>query len=133
VANTLNVSLDAADRLDVDDSTGQNQVTMAPGQQTITWKLTGDLKQGDFVSMTADEPGFGWIQQPPDGIFSWPPVISADGNHLTIQDTHNDKNNSVGRWIYVLRVLYKKKVYATTHEIGRGATANNPVIINKGP
>lgn len=131
MANNMNVSLDANDCLDIDDNGGQNQVSKSPNPQTISWNLTGKLTQGNFVPISAANPGFEWIQKPPAGVFSLPEV-SANGNSLSIQDTHKD-STSDGTWIYLIRVEYQKQIYETTYEVGIGGTANNPVIINKDP
>ena len=133
MANNINVTLDAnnAQRVSVADNGGQNQISKGPGAQTISWNLTGPLAQGYFVPLTDAEPGFDWIQQPPAGIFSQP-TISANGNSLSIQDTHTDSSSN-GSWIYVIRIVYQGKIYSTTFETGVGGTVNNPVIINKGP
>jgi hypothetical protein len=137
MANNLQVSLNTSynpPRLDVDDSGGQNQVGQSPNPQTITWTLTGPLTQGNFVSMQAAEPGFSWgsKQQPRTGVFG-PATISANGNSLSITDTHTDSSSN-GEWSYVLRVLYNGKVYSISDTLeAPGGTVSNPVIVNKGP
>lgn len=131
MANNLNVSLNGSNQLDIADNGGQNQISKGPGAQTISWNLTGPLAQGNFVPVTDAEPGFDWIQQPPQGVFGLP-QISANGNSLSITDTHSDSSSN-GQWIYVIRVAYQGRIYATQYETGVGGTVNNPIIINKGP
>lgn len=134
--NSINVALPlggTGDRLSVTDSGGQNQVAQNPAATTISWTLTGALAQADFVPMTAAEPGFSWASTtqpaaPPPGLFGGA-VISNGGNTLSIVDNHLDATTN-GEWIYILRVSYQGRVYAT--EVGRnpGGTIKNPVIIN---
>jgi hypothetical protein len=135
VANNINVTLGSQSpaTLDVIDNGGQNQVPKNPQPQTITWHLTGEIAQGNFVPMSAPEPGFQWVDKeaPKVGIFT-PATIGSGGNSLSIQDTHTDSSSS-GEWIYKLRVQYQGQVYTTTHSLGPAATVNNPIIINKGP
>jgi len=135
MANTMQVSLDTSKtpyRLSVADHGGENQVNAnGNGPTTITWNLTGQLTQGNFVPMTDANPGFSWVENPNENqaIFD-AAVIGANGNSLSIVDHHLNSNTN-GTWIYMLRVNYNGTVYATTNIIvGPGATINNPVIVN---
>ena len=131
MTNNINVSLDTStgvNLLDVVDNGGQNQVSQSPNATTISWNLTGVLTQGNFVPMTAAEPGFEWIGSPPDGLFGTP-EISANGNSLSITDNHVDATTN-GEWIYMLRVDYDGSVVSTTASLPRGTTTN-PAIINR--
>jgi hypothetical protein len=133
MANTMQVSLDTTKtpyRLSVDDHGGQNQVSAnSNGPTTITWNLTGQLAQGNFVAMTDPNPGFSWIDNTSSGIFD-KPSIGASGNSLSIVD-HHLSSTSNGTWVYMLRVNYNGTVYTTTNIIvGPGGTVNNPVIVN---
>ena len=131
MTNNINVSLDASsgvNLLDVVDNGGQNQVSQNANPTTISWNLTGVLTQGNFVPMSEDEPGFEWIQAPPDGLFGTP-TISANGNSLSITDNHVDATTN-GEWIYMLRVDYDGDVVSTEAALPRGTTTN-PAIINR--
>lgn len=155
--NQLNVSLDLSGpqgsrRIAVGDFTGQNSVPASSTPSTIAWNLSGALADAaDFVPMSAPEPGFQWAypigQQggPPQGVFNNPaPVISNNGNTLTVTDNHLNAS-SAGQWIYILRVLYNGTVYSTVFTAGvedgdddcgedggaRPDTVKNPVIINR--
>jgi hypothetical protein len=128
--NTMNVSLDTSVtpyRLDVTDNGGQNQVSQSPNPQTITWNLTGVLTQGNFVAMSATQPGFEWVQAPPAGIFGTP-TVGSNGNSMSITDTHTSASTN-GQWIYMLRVSYNGTVYSTVANLLTG-TSTNPIIIN---
>lgn len=132
MSNILNVTLDTSvtpNRLSVDDKSGQNQVSQSPNAQTITWQLTGNLTQGDFVPMTDSNPGFSWFGTTPSAQTFGTPTIGANGNSLSISVTHPDANSN-GSWIYVLRVSLNNVVYTTTASLPSGTT-NNPTIINK--
>jgi hypothetical protein len=133
---TMNVSLPLSgpgQRLSVGDAAAQNQIPANVQATTISWTLTGALAQANFVPMTAAEPGFSWLDPaPPTGYFVEPPVISNQGDTLTITDNHFDASTA-GQWAYMLRVIYNGKVYATTNTAGKnpGGTINRPVIINR--
>jgi hypothetical protein len=131
MANNINVKLDNSngiDKLDVVDHGGQNQVSKSPKPTTISWNLTGQLSQGDFVPMTDPQPGFQWMGvAPPAGLFG-PPCIGENGNSLSITDNHVDSTSS-GQWIYMLRVNYNGSVVSTIASLP-GGTVTNPVIIN---
>jgi hypothetical protein len=130
MANNINVSLDTSVtpyRLSVTDNGGQNQVGQSPNPQTITWNLTGVLTQGNFVSMSATEPGFEWKQAPPAGVFG-NAVVGSNGNSMSITDTHPNSQSN-GQWIYMLRVSYNGTVYSTIADLLTG-TSTNPIIIN---
>jgi hypothetical protein len=131
MANNMNVSLDTSKtpyRLSVDDHGGQNQVSQNPHPTTISWNLTGQLTQGNFVAMDCAEPGFDFVEDT-GSVFSIA-TISANGNSVSVQDNHVDSTSN-GSWIYVLRVEYMGTIYATTYElVGPGGTVNNPVIVN---
>jgi hypothetical protein len=151
--NQMNVSLDLSGpqgsrRIGVGDNTGQNSVIASGTPSTIAWTLSGNLADAaDFVPMTAPNPGFQWAYAPgqpgapPAGVFdSPPPVISNNGNTLTITDNHFS-SGTAGQWIYILRVLYNGTVYSTVFspnaededgcEDATPDTVRNPVIINR--
>lgn len=142
MANNMNVTLKTdvtPNVLDIDDKGGKNKVDKNPNPQTISWNLTGNLAQGEFVSMSAAQPGFEWIQQPPAGVFG-DPQIGSNGNSLNLVDNHPN-DNSKGEWAYRLRVSLNGTVYQTTASTGRtdrtasiasiASTSNNPLIINR--
>lgn len=132
--NVINVSLDTTKSpplLDIQDNGGQNIVNANAQATTITWKLTGNLNQGNFVSMSdpSGQYGFCWDGvQPPAGVFGTP-SIGANGNSLSIVDNHLDQGTS-GEWIYLLRVNLNGTVYTTGGVLLTGTT-NNPIIINR--
>lgn len=66
---------------------------------------------------------------PPAGVFG-EPQPGANGNAMSIIDNHLD-DDSKGRWVYRLRVLYNGETYSTTSSIGPENTVNNPIIINR--
>lgn len=134
MTNNLNVTLDTSvtpNVLDIDDKNGGNKVSKNPNPQTISWNLTGNLAQGEFVSMSAAEPGFEWVSSPPPaaGIFGQP-QIGANGNSLDMVDNHPN-DDSDGSWIYRLRVSLGGTVYQTTTGTSITATSKNPIIINQ--
>jgi len=131
--NNINVKLDSSggsNKLNVVDEGGQNQVGKNAAATTITWHLEGPLAQGSFVSMSAAEPGFQWLEKgkPKDGVFGGA-SIGSNGNSLSITDNHlNDSTD--GQWIYILRVNYQGQVICTQASLPR-ETVTDPVIINK--
>lgn len=132
MTNNINVTLDTSvtpNVLNIDDN-GSTNVSKNPNPQTISWNLTGNLAQGEFVSMSATEPGFEWVSSPAPaaGIFGTP-QIGANGNSLDLVDNHTN-DDSDGSWIYRLRVSLNGCVYATTASTGITSTSNNPIIIN---
>lgn len=132
MTNNLNVTLDTSvtpNVLKIDDH-GGTHVNQSPNPQTISWNLTGNLAQGQFVSICGNSPGFEWVSDPPPGtdIFG-EPDIGANGNSLSIIDTHATSGSN-GTWIYRLRVLLNGTVYQTTSSAGVTSTSNNPIIIN---
>jgi hypothetical protein len=131
MTNVINVTLkaNAPGLLSVIDNGGQNVVNAAPQAQTIQWELTGAAARGRFLSMSADPPGFSWKVAPPDGIFG-EPVIGANGNSLSITDTHTGPATD-GAWIYTLRMELDGTIYCTTTSAGVGGTTNDPNIINR--
>jgi len=131
MANNINVTLDTSvtpNVLDVDDK-GHIKIKKDAKAQTISWNLTGNLAQGEFVSMSAAEPGFEWVPPVPGaGIFGTP-QIGANGNSLDLVDNHTSEDSD-GSWIYRLRVSLNGCVYTTTASTGITSTSNNPIIIN---
>jgi hypothetical protein len=131
MANILNVTLNTTvspPRLDVDDKNGQNKVSRSPNPTTIKWILTGSLAQGSFCPMADSPPAFEWKQPPPDGIFS-EPVVGANGNSVSITDTHVDASTD-GEWIYALAATLDGVTYTTQFTLLTG-TFDNPNIINR--
>jgi hypothetical protein len=134
MTNNINVTLDTSvtpNVLDVDDKDGNYKVNKHTNPQTISWNLTGNLAQAEFVSMCGNSPGFEWVSDPPPsaGIFG-EPEIGANGNSLDLVDTHSN-GDSDGTWIYRLRVLLDGTVYQTTSSAGVSDVRNNPIIINQ--
>ena len=133
MTNNINVTLDTSvtpNVLNVHDH-GRIHVDKKPGAQTISWNLTGNLARGEFVAMSASEPGFEWVSNPPpaDDIFGTPQVCS-NGNSLQLVDNHATADSD-GTWIYRLRVSLGDTVYQTTAGTGITTTSHNPVIINR--
>lgn len=138
MTNQLNVTLDTSvspNVLVVDDNGGGNAVNPSPNPQTITWQLTGNLAQADFVAMADPAPGFEWIDQPPAGVFD-APSISANGRKLNIVD-RNTSPATTGTWAYRLRASLEGTVYTTaasaataTSTLSKMATTD-PTIINR--
>lgn len=127
MANNINVTLNT-NVLNIDDN-GGTHVSKNPNPQTISWNLIGNLAQGEFVSMSAAEPGFEWVPPlPPAGIFGTP-QRGANGNSLDLVDNHSN-DDSDGSWIYRLRASLNGCVYTTTASTGITSTSNNPIIIN---
>jgi hypothetical protein len=132
MANNIQVSINTTSppTLNVTDNGGQNQVPAnSNGPTTISFNLTGQLTQGNFVSMSDPNPGFSWIEDP--GTIFDKPTITNNGNQVQLVD-HHLNSSSNGEWIYMLRVNYNGTIYTTTDVIsGPGGTSNNPVIINR--
>lgn len=133
--NNINVGLGLLGKtpvLDVEDNGGQNKVKRDPQPTTIVWKLVGQLNGGSFADMGGTDPGFQWVQQPPEGLFGDPELLP--NGKLQIVDKYSDVKNK-GEWIYKLRVVYNNKIYTTLSslEVRPGATVKDPVIINKDP
>lgn len=132
MTNNVNVTLDTSVTphvLKVHDH-GHIKVGKKSTAQTISWNLTGNLAQGQFVPTDASEPGFEWISDPPPtaGIFDTP-TVGSNGNSLSICDSHADRTTD-GRWIYRLRVSIDGTVYSTIADAGITSTSKNPIIIN---
>lgn len=129
--NNLNVTLDKSVdpwAVDVDQHGKDNEVAKGPNAQTITWHLSGNAASGSFVSLTDPNPGFEWIEQPPDGIFN-ALGLSQNSKRLSITDLNNS-SDTAGEWHYRLRVNVGGTVYSTREEsIKREIT--NPWIRNK--
>jgi hypothetical protein len=133
MTNNINVTLDTSvtpNLLKVHDH-GHIRIDKKKNPQTITWNLTGNLAQGEFVAMTAAEPGFEWVSDPPPaaGIFDTPQV-GSNGNSLQLVDNHANDDTD-GTWIYRLRVSLNGTVYQTTSSAGLRDSVNNPIIINR--
>lgn len=130
--NNLNVTLDTTQTpwaVDVDQQGRGNEVSQGPNAQTITWQLTGNAASGSFVPLTDSPPGFEWVDPPPpEGIFG-PPSLSQNGNQLTITDL-NDDADTVGDWVYILRVEVGNQVYSTQTTSPK-RTIIDPTIKNK--
>lgn len=136
------VNIAGHDLLVIDDKNGANDRKRETTLQRIRWKLDNSLKGAAFVSLDACKPGFEWLSWPPpkQGIF-FDVKIDASGD-LTIDDL-NESANSVGIWIYRLRVRTANGlVYETSVEVNLVPTAdgaaeqkiligNNPIIINR--
>ena len=94
--------------------------------QVITWNLTQSLKRGDFMS-------FSWVNPPVEGTFGTP-VISPDGNSLTISDL-NTANAAKGNLSYFITVDLDGTLYKSVTEEISGASnslmVRDPIIINK--
>lgn len=132
MTNNINVILDTSVTphvLKVKDH-GSIRIGKHTRPQTISWNLSGNLAQGQFVPMDAAEPGFEWESDPPPaaGIFGTPQV-GANGNSLDLVDNHSS-SASDGTWIYRLRVSLGDVVYSTTASTGPSNISNNPIIIN---
>ena len=132
--NNIQVRLDKSGTtavLDVIDNGGVN-IEKNPQPTTIVWQLTAELANASFAAMDGTDPGFQWETQPPAGIFE-PPTVLPNGK-LQIVDKYSDSKDK-GEWIYKLRVVHGDKIYTTLSEleVRPGATAKNPVIINKDP
>lgn len=122
-------------RLSVGDSNAQNQISAYAQPTNIVWNLGSALLRATFVPMSAQPPGFEWIQPggPPISPVAYfgPALISNNGTTLTVADNHFDASTN-GQWPYIIRVLFNGTVYATTNDPpGPGGTVNRPVIINK--
>lgn len=135
MSNVLNVTIASANPplLNVEDNSGQNEVSQSPNPQTIRWVLNGNAAQGAFLPMDQDPPGFRWCTSPspqqPNGPFS-APLVGAGGNSLTITDDHSSAASN-GTWIYQIRVLLGGVVYMTTSSTGIGGSIHDPIIINR--
>ena len=132
MTNNINVTLDTSvtpNVLHIHDK-GNTKIHKNSNPQTISWNLTGNLAQAEFVSMCGNAPGFEWVSDPPPaaGIFD-EPQIGANGNSLNLVDNH-PSDSSKGTWIYRLRVVLDGTVYQTTASTGVTSTSNNPIIIN---
>ncbi|MGV8943050.1 hypothetical protein [Thermomonas sp.] len=92
-------------------------------RQVITWKLASKaLRKGDFIS-------FEWTDAAAAaGIFD-APVISADGNSLTIGD-HNDLAATKTEHPYRIKVSLNGTVYSSDATRQEGLL-KDPIIINK--
>lgn len=117
MSNNLHVTLDThvnPPHLDIDQDGSAHQVERRPGVQTITWDLTGNAATGSFDAQGDPVPGFAWVGSPPAaGIFG-DPVLSQNGNRMTISDLHSSAGTA-GEWTYQLSatiggVVYRSKV-----------------------
>lgn len=132
MTNNVNITLDTSvtpPALRVHDH-GHIKVGKKANPQTITWNLTGNLAQGEFVPMSAPDPGFEWVSSPPPpAVIFGTPTIGSNGNSLSICDNHADRTTD-GRWTYRLRVSIDGAVYSTIADAGITNTSKNPIIIN---
>lgn len=121
--NEIDVFLDPKSKtLKIDDHlVFENNLT-----QVITWNLTQTLKRGDFISFT-------WVTPPAEGTFGTP-VISPDGNSLTISDL-NTANATKGNLAYCITVDLDGTLYKSVTEESSGPSdslmVRDPIIINK--
>ena len=132
--NNINVELvikNGVKHLNVVDHGKQNEVKRDPDPTKISWNLVGDLTKGNFVPMSAAEPGFSW-EEIPKPVFG-PATVTQNGNSIEIEDRHLLGGDSDGEWIYKLRVEYEGEIVTTTSStgVGPGGTIDNPVIINR--
>ena len=124
---TLNETIGA---LDVDQSGNGNQIDHGKNE-IIEWKLTGNMEQGTFNSMSAANPGFAWKQAPPAGVFG---TADPEGTEMTIADNNTNPNgvNSAGTWIYQIWATLNGRQYSTLASIPNPRNvSNNPTIQNK--
>lgn len=134
MANNINVTLDTTvtpNLLHVADHGGQNHVDQSPNPQTISWNLTGNMARGAFDPITSDPAtsGFSWISAPPAGVFGIP-VVTSNGNGLSITDTHSSAATS-GTWTYQLRASLAGQCYTTYGAVNASGSLHDPVIINR--
>ena len=118
--------------LNIQDNGGENIVHRHDDGTLIKWILTES--HAEFASMTGTDPAFEWLEQPPAGLFGTPEV-KENGKHLEMMDNNKTNGPASIKWIYKIRVIKDKTIYATTSDYDRRVdiVSNNPVIINKDP
>lgn len=129
--NNLHVTLDKSTtpwRLDIDQKDHANQVDRDPQKQTITWQLSGEAASGSFDAQTDPQPGFAWLEPPPDGIFG-NPGPGSNPNQITMSDFNHDASTA-GTWTYQLAATIDGVVYQSGATSITGTTTN-PWIKNK--
>jgi len=117
--NHLNVTLDESTVppcLHIDPDGSVHHVARGPDVQTITWDLTGNAAAGSFDAQGGPAPGFAWVGSPPkEGIFG-DPVLSRNGNRMTISD-RNNSTDTTGEWTYRLSATIGGVVYRSNVDI----------------
>ena len=136
------VSLDTSTTPPVLQVTGNKYVDKSSNKQSISWKLDGDLKRGEFVEQTDCRPGFEWLSWPNPAATIFDKANRVTKDKVDIQDTHPDAGSD-GRWYYKLRVRLDGQVYETTMtapdpievddpcDSKRLLVGTNPIIINR--
>jgi hypothetical protein len=126
---TTEVTSDSSNQtLDVKDHGAPISVPHEADATNLIWQLTGTAAQGSFnaIDLTDPNSGFYWIDTPPTGVFSTP-VLSANGNQITMTDTNNASPG--GPWRYKLNATIQNVHYSTTSSTPK-ETTNNPQIKN---
>lgn len=97
---------------------------------TITWKLTGNAKDGEFCALdeTAN-PGFLWlVRAPGEGIFR--KLQRVEKNKLAIHNHHHGKA-SEGIWHYQLFARFGDRIFGVPLTFTSGpSNSPNPSIKN---
>jgi len=132
----IKVTLNEDGVLDVADGGKGLEFDAAKGVQIVAWSLSGRELASAWFPKGRDLPAFTWIDSPDSGIFS-DALVAGSGRRLLIDNDHLNAG-SVGEWVYMLRVAYRKQdgstdYYTTTHSrtLKDGTrTSNNPIIIN---
>lgn len=130
VTVTTQVTSDASSKtLDVKDHGAPVGVPQETDATNLVWQLTGSAAQGSFnaIDLTNEDSGFYWIDTPPAGIFGTP-VLSANGNQITMTDDNCSASSAGGPWRYKLNATIGGDQYSTTATIT--ATTNDPAIKN---
>jgi hypothetical protein len=125
---TTNVDINEtfANALDVKDN-GQ-AVQVPRGTTQLQWQLTGLAHDLQFYPIDDPTyPGFKWVDQPPQGTFTWPPTLL--GNAKIIQMTDNNTAGG-GPWKYQLNAHDSMGKRYSTYYVTPTLTTDNPQIKN---
>lgn len=125
--NNLHVSLTSTTppMVDVDQTGSPNHVNQSPNSQTITWQLVGNAARGIFVDFH-----FLPNQSPDPSTIFGQPLISPNGNQLSITDLNNSAS-TVGNWVYSMSINVGGIVYSTKSILPNPtAVSTNPTIKN---
>ena len=121
IKNSITVKTGPNNTLLIDD----HEVTGNSVKQAIQWVLQPSLNAGDFVR-------FEWTAPAPDAGTFDAPVISPDGNTLTLIDHNGSSAAKNVKHSYVITVEMGGVTYVSkTDAAGTPAVMRDPVIINR--
>ena len=121
IKNVITVKKGSGNTLLIDD----HEVNGNSLKQAIRWVLEPSLNKGDFIS-------FEWTSLPPDAATFDTPVISPDGNTLTMDDHNGPAAKKNVKHSYVIKVEMDEETYVSkSDDPATTMVMRDPIIINK--